>query len=147
MRLRYHECPLKNTAQNMCLSCECAPLPPSTYSFVCFKPTIMDLLDHVVYCVPTNWYHFGLALRVEDYLLEDIKATERSEVEVCYTDMLRRCLRVQWATGGELSVASDRRQLGALLGHCRQHSELSCADWFLSTGRCVKSPSEVQGIG
>ena len=37
----------------------------------------------------------------EDYLLEDIKATERGEVEACCTDMLKRWLRGERATGGE----------------------------------------------
>ena len=41
------------------------------------------------------------ALGVEDYLLEDIKATERGEVEACCTDMLKRWLRGERATGGK----------------------------------------------
>ena len=65
------------------------------------KPTMPELLDHVVLRVAARWYHFGLALRVEDYLLEDIKATERGEVEACCTDMLKRWLRGERATGGE----------------------------------------------
>ena len=62
---------------------------------------MLELLDHVVLRVAARWYHFGLALGVEDYLLEDIKATERGEVEACCTDMLKRWLRGERATGKE----------------------------------------------
>ena len=95
---------------------------------------MLELLDHVVLCVAARWYHFGLALGVEDYLLEDIKATERGEVEACCTDMLKR-----WPEGSgpqegrsvagllcweQFRSASDKRQLHALLEHCSQHSQL-----------------------
>ena len=73
----------------------------STDSLLHSKPTILELLDHVVLRVAARWYHFGLALGVEDYLLEDIKATERGEVEACCTDMLKRWLRGERATGGK----------------------------------------------
>ena len=36
---------------------------------------------------------------MEDYLLENIKATERGDVQACCTDMLRRWLRGEQATG------------------------------------------------
>ena len=95
---------------------------------------MLELLDHVVLRVAARWYHFGLALGVEDYLLEDIKATERGEVEACCTDMLKRWLRGERATGGK--ERSWSTVLGAawkcleretaLLGHCSQHSELCC---------------------
>ena len=74
---------------------------PSTDSLLHSKPTMLELLDHVVLRVAARWYHFGLALGVEDYLLEDIKATERGEVETCCTDMLKRWLRGERATGGK----------------------------------------------
>ena len=74
---------------------------PSTDSLLRSKPAMLELLDHVVLRVAARWYHFGLALGVEDYLLEDIKATERGEVEACCTDMLKRWLRGERATGGK----------------------------------------------
>ena len=49
----------------------------------------------------TRWYHFGLALGVEDYLLEDVKAAKRGEVQARCTDMLKRWLRGERTTGGE----------------------------------------------
>ena len=112
----------------------CALPLPSTDSLLHSKPTMLELLDHVVLRVAARWYHFGLALGVEDYLLEDIKATERGEVEACCTDMLKRWLRGERATGGKerswstvlgvVQGASDWWQLQALLEHCSQHSEL-----------------------
>ena len=73
-------------------SCECVAIP-STDSLLHSKPTMLELLDHVVLRVAARWYHFGLALGVKDYLLEDIKA--------CCTDMLKRWLRGERATGGK----------------------------------------------
>ena len=64
----------------------------STDSLLHSKPTMPELLDHVVH-VAADWQHFGLALGVEDYLLEDIEATERGKVQACCTDMLKRWLR------------------------------------------------------
>ena len=75
--------------------------PPSTDSILHSKPTMLELLDHVVLRVAAHWYHFGLALGVEDYLLDDINATERGEVEACCTDMLKHRLRGERATGGK----------------------------------------------
>ena len=74
---------------------------PSTDPILCSKPTMLELLDHVVYRVAARWEHFGLALRVEDYFMDIIKADKRGEVVVCCTDMLRRWLRKERATGGE----------------------------------------------
>ena len=62
---------------------------------------MLELLDHVVYRVAARWYHFGLALRLEDYLLDNIKANESGNVEACCTDMLKRWLSGDRATGGE----------------------------------------------
>ena len=76
-------------------SCECVSLP-STDSLVHCKPTMLKLLDHVVLRVAACWYHFGLTLEVED-----IKATERGEVEACCTDLLKHWLREERATGGK----------------------------------------------
>ena len=81
-------------------SCEWVSLP-STDSLLHSKPTMLELLDHVVLRVAARWYHFGLAFGVEDYLLEDIKATERGEVEACCADMIKRWLRGERATGGK----------------------------------------------
>ena len=130
--------------------CECVPLS-STYSLLRSKPTLLELLDHVVLCVAARWYHFGLALGVEDYLLEDIKATERSEVQARCTDMLKCWLRGERATGGEecswsTVLGSVQRCLGreaawSIAGPLQADSELSCAE-------CGSSQQvEVQGIG
>ena len=91
----------------------CVPLP-STDSLLHSKPTMLELLGHVVLRVAARWYHFGLALGVEDYLLEDIKATERGEVEACCTDMLKRWLRGERATGGKKHIRSWSTVLGAV---------------------------------
>lgn len=60
-----------------------------------------ELLDHVVLRVAAHWYQFGLALRVEDYLLDIINANKGGEVVACCTDMLKRWLKKERATGGE----------------------------------------------
>lgn len=73
--------------------------PPFTDSLPHSKPTLREACDHVVRRVAAQWYHFGLTLRVEDYLLQSIKATERGDVQNCCTDMLRRWLRREQATG------------------------------------------------
>ena len=73
--------------------------PPFTDSLPQSKPTLREVRDHIVCRVAAHWYHFGLTLRVEDYLLENIKATERGDVQACCTDMLRRWLRGEQATG------------------------------------------------
>ena len=73
--------------------------------------------------VAARWYHFGLALGVEDYFLEDIKATERGEVEACCTDMLKRWLRGEWATGGK--ERSWSTELGAVQ-RCLGQEAASC---------------------
>ena len=77
------------------------PLPYATHadSLLRSKPTLLNLHDHVVHRVAARWYHFGLVLRVEEYLLDAIKATERGNVEACCADMLRRWLRQEKATG------------------------------------------------
>ncbi len=62
---------------------------------------MLELLDHVVWRVAAHWDHLGLALRMEDYLLDIIKANMRGEVVACCTDMLKRWLRKEKATGGE----------------------------------------------
>ena len=82
-----------------------------------------------------------------------IKAAEWSEVWACCNDMLKSYLmkRMGHRRGpekhswfnilGQCRGASDGNQLGALLGHCRQHIELSCAE-------CGSSQqAEVQGVG
>ena len=74
---------------------------PSTDPILCTKPTMLELLDHVVLRVAAHWDHLGLALRMEDYLLDIIKANMRGEVVACCTDMLKRWLRKEKATGGE----------------------------------------------
>ena len=107
---------------------------PSTDSLLHSKPTMLELLDHVVLRVAARWYHFGLALGVEDYLLEDIKATERGEVEACCTDMLvdmevihkRDDCRLVYRIEGSAEVPQMGWQLQALLEHCSQQSELCC---------------------
>ena len=124
---------------------KCVPLP-STDPLLRSKPTMLELLDHVVLRVAARWYHFGLALGVEDYLLEDIKATERGEVEACCADMLK-----SWPEGSgpqegrsvagllcweQCRGASDGRQLHTLLEHCSQHSEL-----------CASSVGKWNGMG
>ena len=130
--------------------CECVPLPFAD-SFLRSKPTMLKLLDHVVLRVAAHWYHFGLSLGVEDYLLEDIKATERGEVQACCTDMLKRWLRGEQATGGEerswsTVLGSVQRSLGqeaalSIAGSLQADSELFCAE-------CGSSQqAEVQGIG
>ena len=77
----------------------CVPLP-STDSLLRSNPTLLELLGHVVLRVAARWYHSGLALGVEVYLLEDIKAIERGEVQARCTDMLKYWLRGEQATGG-----------------------------------------------
>lgn len=74
---------------------------PSTDPILCNKPTMMELLDDVVLRVAAHWDLFGLALRMEDYLLDIIKANMRGEVVACCTDMFKRWLRKERATGGE----------------------------------------------
>ena len=74
---------------------------PSTDPILYTKPTLLELRDHVVLRVAAHWDHFGLALRMEDYLLDIIKANMRGEVVACCTDMLKRWLRKERATGGE----------------------------------------------
>ena len=93
---------------------------------------MLELLDHVVLRVAACWYHFGLALGVED-----IKAAERGEVQACCTDMLKCWLRGEQATGGEerswsTVLGSVQRCLGqeaawSIAGPLQADSELSCA--------------------
>ena len=62
---------------------------------------MLDLCGCVARRVAARWYDIGLALEVQDYLLDNIKATERGEVEACCTVMLKCWLRGERATGGE----------------------------------------------
>ena len=112
---------------------------------------MLELLDHVVLCAATHWYHSGPSLGVEDYLLEDIEATEKDEVQACCTDMLKRWLRGSGPReGGEerswsTVLGSVQRSLGqeaawSIAGPLQADSELSCAE-------CGSSQqAEVQGL-
>ena len=79
----------------------------------------------------------------KDHLLEDIKATERGEVEADCSDMLKCWLRGEWPWEGGVElvhcVGAVQRCLRpesawSTAAHCRQHSECLVPSVGPSTG-------------
>ena len=66
-----------------------------------------------------------LVLSFKDHLLEDIKATERGEVEAGCSDMLKCWLRGEWPQEGGVELvhcvggSAEVPQTGVSLEHCR----------------------------
>ena len=66
-----------------------------------------------------------LVLSFKDHLLEDIKATERGEVEASCSDMLKCWLRGEWPWEGGVELvhcvggSAEVPQRGVSLEHCR----------------------------
>ena len=80
---------------SMCLSL------PSTDSLLHSKPTMQELLDHVVRHVAARWYEFGIYLKMDCYLLDNTKADEGAKVRACCIDMFKHWLNKEQGTGGE----------------------------------------------
>ena len=66
-----------------------------------------------------------LVLSFKDHLVEDFKATKRSEVEAGCSDMLKCWLRGEWSWEGGVELvhrvggSAEVHQTGVSLEHCR----------------------------
>ena len=110
----------------------CVPLPPQPPSSAP-RPLSWSCLTTLSFmCLPAGT---TLVLSFKDHLLEDIKATERGEVEADSSDMLKCCLRGVWLPDGGVELVHrvggtvEVSQTGVSLEHC--HALTGVEDWLI----------------